>query len=99
MTADLYIGVSPSGKALDSDSSISGVRIPAPQPDYFKFELAVFCVYRRLVRYRDNAVIIISTQDARVECPLRAFWCLFRQIKSPYTSSVLVDNMVWTKSA
>ena len=25
--------MSPSGKALDSDSSISGVRIPAPQPD------------------------------------------------------------------
>ena len=26
------IGVSPSGKASDSDSDISGVRIPAPQP-------------------------------------------------------------------
>ena len=28
----LNIGVSPSGKASDSDSDISGVRIPAPQP-------------------------------------------------------------------
>ena len=27
------IGVSPSGKASDSDSDISGVRIPAPQPE------------------------------------------------------------------
>ena len=26
------IGVSPSGKASDSDSDITGVRIPAPQP-------------------------------------------------------------------
>ena len=29
----LNIGVSPSGKASDSDSDISGVRIPAPQPN------------------------------------------------------------------
>ena len=28
----INIGVSPSGKASDSDSDISGVRIPAPQP-------------------------------------------------------------------
>ena len=27
------IGVSPSGKASDSDSDITGVRIPAPQPN------------------------------------------------------------------
>ena len=29
------IGVSPSGKASDSDSDITGVRIPAPQPKKF----------------------------------------------------------------
>ena len=29
------IGVSPSGKASDSDSDISGVRIPVPQPKKF----------------------------------------------------------------
>ena len=27
-----YFGASPSGKASDSDSDISGVRIPVPQP-------------------------------------------------------------------
>ena len=32
ITSVLNIGVSPSGKASDSDSDISGVRIPVPQP-------------------------------------------------------------------
>ena len=33
------IGVSPSGKASDSDSDITGVRIPAPQPYEYTIEI------------------------------------------------------------
>ena len=37
------IGVSPSGKASDSDSDITGVRIPAPQPKNTEnFVLGIF---------------------------------------------------------
>ena len=35
------IGVSPSGKASDSDSDISGVRIPAPQPKKERIPMGV----------------------------------------------------------
>ena len=43
----INIGVSPSGKASDSDSDISGVRIPAPQPEKLHLALqdGVFQLY------------------------------------------------------
>ena len=34
-----YFGASPSGKASDSDSDISGVRIPVPQPSLTNLNL------------------------------------------------------------
>ena len=39
-----YFGASPSGKASDSDSDISGVRIPVPQPknDNLRQKVVVF---------------------------------------------------------
>ena len=40
------IGVSPSGKASDSDSDITGVRIPAPQPkNPTSFDLSDFFIH------------------------------------------------------
>ena len=41
------IGVSPSGKASDSDSDITGVRIPAPQPKWKTTQSGgfLFCVW------------------------------------------------------
>ena len=33
MRCPINIGASPSGKATDSDSVITGVRIPVPQPE------------------------------------------------------------------
>ena len=39
------IGVSPSGKASDSDSDITGVRIPAPQPKNPARKCGIFTFY------------------------------------------------------
>ena len=39
------IGASPSGKASDSDSDISGVRIPVPQPNAKGRNSVLFCVW------------------------------------------------------
>ena len=66
------IGVSPSGKASDSDSDITGVRIPAPQPktkDTNRYPL-FFCVMfssttSQAKRTRWSAHISLEDQKAR----------------------------------
>ena len=49
------IGLSPSGKALDSDSSISGVRIPQAQLSASRIYAGGFLIYNNLVIIKERA--------------------------------------------
>ena len=46
------IGVSPSGKASDSDSDITGVRIPAPQPKNKGYQSVSFVFLCNVFKHR-----------------------------------------------
>ena len=60
------LGASPSGKATDSDSVITGVRIPVPQPkNSTSFDLSNFFIQAAGLAYHHDAVVdIISPLGA-----------------------------------
>ena len=59
----LNIGVSPSGKASDSDSDISGVRIPAPQPNRKATQSGGFFVFCRGTRHFARGASFEATRN------------------------------------
>ena len=59
------IGASPSGKASDSDSDISGVRIPVPQPkNSTSFDLSNFFIHCESNGISSRVSVYLITEGA-----------------------------------